>query len=348
MSRLAETAELVAINSVSGMESELATLVAGRLALNPALEITRIGDNVVARTTFGKQRRVIVAGHLDTVPGNPSDALLEGNTLTGLGAVDMKGSIAVMLHLATTHQSSSHDLTWVFYAREEIARDQSGLLEIHRERPDLLQGDIAILGEPTDGDLEAGCQGTLRLEVEITGQRAHTARPFTGVNAIHRLGRVIDAVAGFVPRHVTLDGVDFVEQMQVVFASGGVANNVVPDRATCTINYRVAPDRTLADAEEAIRTFLGSVLSQGDSVRTLDWAPSCPPDLSQPALADLSRVVGTVRAKVGWTDVATFREWGLPAINFGVGDPLLAHRSDEFVTAEQLDDYEAKLRAYLS
>ncbi len=238
---LAATAELVAIPSVSHHEGAIADLVEASLRDVDWLETERVGDNVVARTQLGRDQRLVLAGHLDTVPpaGNAS-LKVEGDTLWGLGASDMKGGLAVMLELATTTPEPSVDCTWCFYAREEIGRVDSGLLELWNGRPDLLAGDAAILGEPTDALVEAGCQGTMRVKISLGGVRAHTARPFTGRNAIHRLGTLLERVSTWAGHTATLDGCDFVEQLQAVAVEGGVAANVVPDASSVTINFRYA------------------------------------------------------------------------------------------------------------
>ena len=348
MSRLAAAYELIAINSVSGAESNIAHFVADRLRLNPRLEVEQIGDNVVARTSGHYARRVIVAGHLDTVPGDASLAKKEKDRVTGLGASDMIGSLAVMMELAQKEVDWASEITWIFYAREEIARKESGLLEIATLRPDLLQGDVAILGEPTGGSVEVGCQGTLRLRVSLRGKRAHIARAFTGINAIHRLGLVLSAVAAYEPRSVDIDGVVYTEQLQAVFVEGGVANNVVPDLATCTLNYRVAPDRTLDQAVASVRELLRGVLGESDEISVLDWGPPAPPTLDHDVIARLVTLTGEKpRAKLGWTDVATFWERGVPATNFGAGDPLLAHQSGEFVTEDELNTFAQTLESVL-
>ena len=349
MSRLDAALEIVLIDSVSRNESALASLVEQRLRSNPHLEVERIGDNVVARTTGRHSARLMVAGHLDTVPGDANEAVIVDNELRGVGACDMKGSIAVMLELAAEKVARSVEVTWLFYAREEIARSESGLLEIAELRPELLRADVAILAEPTGGAVEAGCQGTLRLGVELVGKRAHTARPFTGVNAIHRLASLVSHVASYEPRTVQLDDVTYVEQLQTVSIEGGVAPNVVPDVAHCVLNYRVAPDRSENEALAWIVKYLGALVETGDSVQVLDWAPSAAPELSNDRLAHLVSLTNAQpRGKLGWTDVATFAQLGIPAANFGAGDPLLAHRSDELVTRDELDQFANVLRAWLA
>lgn len=339
---------LVSIDSVSRNESRLAREIEERLRTNASLDVERIGDNVVARTLGHHTTRLLVAGHLDTVPGDVSSAHVVDDRLIGLGACDMKGSLAVMLELALDPTARSVEVTWVFYAREEISRAESGLLEIAQLRPDLLDADAAVLAEPTGGCVEAGCQGTLRVTVELVGERAHTARPFTGRNAVHRMGELIHHVAHYEPRSALVEGITFVEQLQVVAVDGGVATNVVPDRARCTLNHRVAPDRTKDEAVAWLRDYLGGFLEERDSFDVADWAPPAPPALESPRLRALVKLTGrAARAKVGWTDVATLSEFGVAATNFGAGDPLLAHHQDESVTALQLDDFAATLGDWL-
>jgi succinyl-diaminopimelate desuccinylase len=338
---LEATAELVAIPSLSHAEHALADLVEDRLRACSWLETTRLGDNVVARTELGRPQRLVLAGHLDTVtPNHNEEPKVDGDTLWGIGAADMKGGLAVMLDLARATPAPPIDLTWCFYACEEVGRADSGLLDLWQQRPDLLAGDAAILGEPTGALVEAGCQGTMRVRISRRGMRAHTARPFTGRNAVHRLGPLLQTVAAWESREVVLDGCTYAEQLQVVAIEGGVAGNVVPDEASLTVNFRYAPDRHLADAEEYLRQLLGGAAhgeEAGDGW-VVDGADGAPPSLGHPLLAALVEKSGTApRAKVGWTDVAFFWEHGVPAANFGPGDPLLAHHPDEHVTRAQLE-----------
>jgi succinyl-diaminopimelate desuccinylase len=349
VSRLDDAYALVSIPSVSRDEATLAAYVELHLRAAPFLEVERVGDNVIARTTGHHATRVVVAGHLDTIPGDAASAVIVGDELRGVGACDMKGSLAVMLALAVDPTPRSVEVTWVFYAREEISRSQSGLLEIAEIRPELLDGDVAVLCEPTNAVVEAGCQGTLKVGVTLKGRRAHTARPYTGLNAIHRLGGLIDRVSAYRPRTVSLDGVDYVEQLQAVAVEGGVAANVVPDAAVITLNHRVAPDRTKEQAVTWLREYLGDIIEEGDTFDVLDWAPNAPPSLENERLADLVRRTGKAAVgKVGWTDVATFRELDIPATNFGAGDPLLAHRSDEYISLGQLARFEEVFRSWLA
>ncbi|MFZ0251214.1 MAG: succinyl-diaminopimelate desuccinylase [Acidimicrobiales bacterium] len=349
---LAATRDLMAVPSPSWGEAALADHVEDALRGCAWLDLERIGDNVIGRTALGHPQRLVLAGHLDTVPANGNATpRVEGDTVWGVGASDMKGGLAVMLDLATTVRQPAVDVTWCFYAREEIGRADSGLLELWQKRPDLLAGDAAILGEPTAALVEAGCQGTMRVRVTLRGVRAHTARPFTGRNAIHRLALLLQRVADWPGREVVLDGCTYAEQLQAVAIEGGVAANVVPDEARVTLNHRYAPDR---DAEQA-GAFLLELLqgtweqADGDTWEVLDAGDGAPPSLGHPLLGALVEKSGAPpKAKVGWTDVASFWEHGVPAANFGPGDPLLAHHPDERVSAAQLERARAVLAALIT
>ncbi len=339
------TAALVDIPSVSREEGPLVDLLEQELQL-PHLTVDRVGDNLVARTNLGRSRRLILGGHTDTVPpaGN-SAAVIEGDRIFGVGSTDMKGGLAVMLELARTVTEPAVDVTYVFYAREEIAIIHNGLREIEAERPELLEGDVALLGEPTLGAVEAGCQGTMRLRVVMAGERAHTARPWMGTNAIHRLGRVIDLVAGAENRTPMVEGCEYREALQVVDVRGGVAGNVVPDEAEIVVNHRYAPDRSPEEAEAHVRAVLAPALGEHDRVELVDVSPPARPGLNDPLLAALIERNGLeVRAKLGWTDVAFFSERGVPASNFGPGDPTIAHTAGEYLERESLESTFAALR----
>jgi succinyl-diaminopimelate desuccinylase len=336
---LALTAELVAIPSVSWHESVLVDHLKARLEAAPWLEVTRVGDNLVARTRLGRSSRLVLAGHTDTVPVNDNaEAVVTGDRLTGLGSADMKGGLAIMVDLATSVAEPAVDVTYVFYAREEIAAEHSGLGELWEARPDLLSGDAALLGEPTSAAIEAGCQGTMRVQVVLAGERAHTARPWMGRNAIHRLSDLLAVLAHYDERRPVLAGCEFREAMQAVRIDGGVAGNVVPDRVELTINHRFAPDRSVAEAEAHVRTVLGPWLESGDDLTVVDAAPAAAPAVDHPLVAALIERNGLpVRAKLGWTDVAFFASHGVPAANFGPGDSAVAHTRDEYVERGDLE-----------
>jgi succinyl-diaminopimelate desuccinylase len=334
---LALTAELIDVPSESYHEARLADLLEARLGAVPWLRVERVGDNVVARTELGRDRRLLLVGHTDTVPANGNErARIDGDVVWGLGAADMKSGLAVFLDLAERLAEPAVDLTYVFYACEEVTAADSGLEALFAARPDLLAGDAAILGEPTDGVVEAGCQGTMRVEVVLTGKRAHTARPWMGRNAVHRLGWLLAAVEGYQPRRPVLDGCEYREALQAVRVEGGVAGNVVPDRATVVLNHRFAPDRDAAAAEAEVRAWLAPALEDGDTFTVVDVAEGAPPGLANPLLAPLVDAL-EVRAKLGWTDVARFAARGIPAVNLGPGDPTLAHTAEEHVDRAALD-----------
>ncbi len=339
-------AALVDIPSVSHGERAIADHLEGLLAPASWLEVTRVGDNVVARTNLGRSRRLILAGHTDTVPPNGNErARVEDDVLWGLGATDMKGGVAVLAELARSVPEPAVDVSYVFYECEEVDSRYNGIERLFRERPDLLAGDAALLAEPTGSVVEAGCQGTLRAEVTMKGRRAHSARAWTGTNAIHRLAPVLARVAVYRAREVEIDGCHFREGLQAVGVRGGVAGNVVPDTAVLTLNHRFAPDRSLAEAEVEVRTVLGDV----DAFQVVDAAPAAPPSLNHPLLQALLRAAGgSARAKLGWTDVARFAERGLPATNFGPGDPNLAHTADEQVSRDDLETAYRVLRGLLA
>ena len=349
---LALTAELVGIPSVSHHEAALADHVEAVLRGVPWLAVDRVGHNVVARTNLGRSTRLVLAGHLDTVPPNGNEqARIEGDVLWGLGSADMKAGCAVHLDLARTVAEPAVDVSYVFYECEEVEARHNGLRRLLAERPELVEGDAAVLGEPTGAVIEAGCQGTLRLAVTLAGERAHTARPWLGTNAIHRLGPLLDRVAGFEGRSVVLDGCEFLEALSAVRVEGGVAGNVVPDRATVEINHRYAPDRSSDEAVAAVRGLLGPLVdeSRGDSVELLDAADGAAPGLDSPLLARLVASSGAEpRAKLGWTDVAFFSARGIPATNYGPGDPNVAHTAGECVVRSELEAVAAGLRSLLT
>jgi succinyl-diaminopimelate desuccinylase len=336
------TAELVNIPSVSHNEQEIADHVAGLLGPIPHLVTRRIGNNVLARTEWGRGMRLMLAGHFDTVPVNGNDrATIDGDTLGGLGSADMKGGVAVMLSvMATCAEAAGVDLTFIGYVCEEVEQRYSGLLEIEALAPDWLVADAAVLGEPTASIVEAGCQGVLNVEVILAGERAHTARPWMGVNAIHRLGSVLTAVAGYEGRRPVIDGCEYREALQAVSVTGGVANNVVPDSAKVALNHRFAPDRSSDEAFAAVRALVEPSLdrSMGDSIDATSVALAASPGLGHPLLARLAAAAGgEPRAKLGWTDVSFFSHRGVPAVNFGPGEPTLAHTAGERVERGDLE-----------
>lgn len=347
---LAKTAELIDVASVSYNEGAIASLIEEELRAVPGLTVDRVGDNVVARTDLGRPQRVLIGGHSDTVPPNDNAvARIEGDVVWGLGAADMKSALAVMLELAATVAEPEVDVTWLFYAREEVRVADSGLRELFDVRPDLLATDVALLGEPTGGAVEAGCQGSMRAVVTLAGARAHTARPWMGVNAIHRLGSVLQLAEAYEPRTPVIDGCQFRESLQAVAVEGGVAGNVVPDRAEVTLGYRYAPDRSPAEAEDILREMLAPVLGDDDGFEVTEHAPAAPPGLGHPVLQRLIAEHDLeIKSKLGWTDVAFFAERGIPAANFGPGESTLAHTAEERVDRAAVEAYRSVLESLLT
>jgi succinyl-diaminopimelate desuccinylase len=346
---LALTRDLVAIPSESHDEERIVDWLEVELAAVPWLEVHRVGQNLVARTRGSRGTRLLLVGHTDTVPANGNAVpRIEGDDLWGVGATDMKAGLAVMLELARTVSDPAVEVSYIFYAGEEVAAVHNGLGHLFRDRPDLLEGDVALLGEPTDGVIEAGCQGTMRLVATLRGARAHTARPWMGRNAVHRLGPLLQAVASVPERRPVLDGCEFREALQAVAVEGGVAGNVVPDLATVTLNHRFAPDRSPAEAEAFVRSVVEPHLEPGDELEVVDLAPAAPPSLDHPVLrALIDRNQLPVRSKLGWTDVARFAEHGIPAANFGPGDATLAHTADERVARAPVERCYAALHDLL-
>ena len=353
------TAALMDINSVSGNEQQLADAVEAALLKVPQLTVVRDGDAIIARTELGLDERVILAGHLDTVPlpvtegakgtvpstwesGIPGEGIVYGR-----GATDMKGGVAVQLALAAGlfdgGAQPRRDVTFVFYDHEEVEAVKSGLGRLVRNHGDLLQGSFAILLEPTDGNVEGGCNGTSRFEATTLGEAAHSARAWMGSNAIHAAAPILARLAAYEPRTINVDGLDYRESLNAVKINGGTAGNVIPDRCVVEINYRFAPDKTPDQAEAHVRELLKGF----DVVRT-DAAAGARPGLQHPAAASFVAAVGAEpKPKYGWTDVARFSELGIPAVNFGPGDALLAHKDNEHVHADAIRKCLAALKSWL-
>ncbi len=339
------TAALVDIASESFHEQEIVAVLETELRACGHLTVHRIGDNLVARTNLGRGRRLVLGGHTDTVPANGNaGARIDGERMYGVGSTDMKGGVATMVELARAVTEPAIDITYVLYAREEVAAIHNGLREIEAERPDLLEGDVALLGEPTHGALEAGCQGTLRVEVTLRGARAHTARPWMGRNAIHRLGDLLAVIDGYDARRPIVEGCEYREALQAVHVEGGVVGNVVPDSAMVRLNHRFAPDRSADEALAHVRDLVASVMEEDDTFEVTDLSPAARPGLGDPLINALVERNGLqVRAKLGWTDVAFFAARGVPASNFGPGDPTIAHTQGEYLEHQWLIDTHAAL-----
>ena len=357
------TADLVNFPSESRHEQLLADAIATELAKVPALELLRDGNTLVARTNLGRAERVVIAGHIDTVPSSGNDTAVlvaPGGTapvadvdgslvaseerLYGLGSCDMKSGLAVLLHLAATLEAPNRDITFIAYDCEEIEAEFNGLKRVADQHPDWLEGDFAVLMEPSNAVVEGGCQGTMRIEVRLSGRRAHTARAWMGTNAIHASREILERLEKYEPRRVLIDGLEYREGLQAVAISGGVAGNVVPDACVVTINHRFAPDRDSKAAEAHLREVFA-----GFDITVIDRVDGALPGLDRPAAkAFVEAVGGTPTPKFGWTDVARFSSLGTPAVNFGPASPMLAHAPNEFVPTEQIRSVESALRTWLT
>lgn len=337
------------IPSVSDDERRLADAIQEAIEPLPHLDFHRDGDTIVARTDRGRAQRVVIAGHIDTVPINANvptlDFLLDGEPyIRGRGTVDMKSGVAVQLKLAAELVDPTVDITWIWYDHEEVAAERSGLTRLAANRPDLFAGDFAILGEPTNGLVEGGCNGTLRAVVRTHGRRAHSARAWIGENAIHAAAPILDILAAYRPETIAVDGLEYREGLNAVKISGGVAGNVIPDLCEVEVNFRFAPSRSEEDAVAHVRSVF-----DGYEVEITDLSGGARPGLDAPLAQEFLRAVGgEPQPKYGWTDVARFSKLGVPAVNYGPGDPLLAHHDEERVAVSQIEEVERGLRAWLT
>ncbi|MBB2957071.1 succinyl-diaminopimelate desuccinylase [Pseudoclavibacter helvolus] len=355
------TRMLCDIPSVSGDEARIADAIEAALAPFAHLQVLRLGNTIVARTSLGRAQRVAIAGHIDTVPINENlptrievlsqeqaDADVPGTPpgeyLWGRGTVDMKAGVAVQLRLAAELTEPAVDLTWIWYDNEEVASDLNGLGRLADARPDLLTADFAILGEPTKGEVEGGCNGTIRVDIRTRGKRAHSARAWVGENAIHKAAPILARLAEFTPATVPVEGLDYREGLNAVRISGGVAGNVIPDECVVHVNYRFAPDKSLDEAEAKLREWFGDF-----ELDFVDRSPAARPGLDAPLAQGFLEAVGAeAKPKYGWTDVARFSALGIPAVNYGPGDPLKAHADDERVLLTEITRVEEGLRTWLT
>ncbi|WP_072313895.1 succinyl-diaminopimelate desuccinylase [Agrococcus sp. Marseille-P2731] len=343
------TRQLCDIDSVSDNEGPLADAIEAVARAAAHLEVTRVGDTVVARTQLGRPRRVVLAGHIDTVPINgnvPTHPLVvDGEEhIWGRGTVDMKAGVAVQLKLAVELVEPNVDVTWIWYDHEEVGEEHNGLRRLAATHPELMHADFAILGEPSNGAIEGGCNGTMRAEIRTRGVRAHSARSWVGHNAIHDAAEVLQVLQDYRPREIEVEGLRFREGLNAVMISGGVATNVIPDECVVQVNYRFAPSRSVEEATAHVVD-----LFDGFDVRVVDAAPGARPGLDAPLAKEFIDAVGAEpQAKYGWTDVARFSALGIPAVNFGPGDPSKAHADDESVPVAQIVATEESLRTWLT
>ena len=343
------TESLCNIESVSLNEAALADAIEAELAKLDHLEVVRDGNSLVARTNLGRDERIVLAGHIDTVPLTSEPANLPvkrvNGKLWGRGTTDMKGGVAVQLKLAHDLVAPNRDITFVFYEGEEIEDQYNGLGRIARTRPDLLEGAaFAVLLEPTNGGIEGGCKGTLRVHVRTKGLAAHSARPWKGDNAIHKAADILNRLREYEPQTVNVDGLDYHEGLNAVNISGGIAGNVIPDACTVTVNYRFAPDKSADEALAYVTAFFDGFVLECD-----DLAGGARPGLDRPAAKAFVEALDLpVVAKEGWTDVARFSAVGVPAVNFGPGDPNVAHMDDEWCPEDQIVDALEALTGWLA
>ncbi|WP_282848079.1 succinyl-diaminopimelate desuccinylase [Microbacterium oxydans] len=337
------------IPSVSGDEKTLADAIEAAVTPLGHLQVFRHGNTVVARTDLGRAQRVAIAGHIDTVPINANlptrDIEIDGVPyLWGRGTVDMKAGTAVQLRLAAELVDPAIDITWMWYDNEEVEASKNGLGLLAAVRPDLFEADFAILGEPSNGEVEGGCNGTMRAIVRTSGVRAHSARAWIGENAIHRAAPILTRLAEYRAREVPVEGLLYRESLSAVRIAGGVAGNVIPDACEVEVNYRFAPSKSAAEAETHLRGVLA-----GFDVEITDAAEGARPGLDAEIAKQFVAAVGAEpRPKYGWTDVARFSALGIPAVNYGPGDPHLAHHDEERVPLAQIDAVERGLRAWLT
>jgi succinyl-diaminopimelate desuccinylase len=343
------TRQICDIESVSGNETELADAIQAALSAYAHLEVLRDGDAVVARTNLGRASRVVIAGHIDTVPvaDNLPVKFLpmeREQVLWGRGTVDMKAGVAVQLKLAATVAEPNTDVTWIFYDHEEVEASKNGLGRLARNHPELLNASFAVLCEPTGAQVEGGCNGTMRIEIKTHGVKAHSARPWMGKNAIHATAEILTILANHKTDEVEVDGLVYRESLNAVLISGGIATNVIPDAATITVNYRFAPSKSVAQAEAHLREIFA-----GFDLTVTDSAAGARPGLDRPEAIRFVEATGTTaKPKYGWTDVARFSDLGVPAVNYGPGDPSKAHADDENVPVSQIYACESGLRSWLT
>jgi succinyl-diaminopimelate desuccinylase len=343
------TRQLCDIESVSGNETGLADQIVAALTGLDHLELTRDGDTIVARTNLGRAQRVVIAGHIDTVPLNDNlptryETIDGVEFLWGRGTVDMKAGVAVQLKLAAELVAPSVDITWMWYDHEEVSAELNGLARLAANHPEFFTGDFAILGEPTRSEVEGGCNGNLRVELRHFGTRSHSARSWVGHNAIHDAAPILATLAAYQPENIEVDGLVYREGLNAVGITGGIAGNIIPDEVMVHVNYRFAPSRSGDQAIQHLRE-----LFPDSELTVVDLAEGARPGLTAPlAQHFLAAVGGEAHPKYGWTDVARFSAMGIPAVNYGPGDPLKAHADDERVALTEITACERGLRAWLT
>ncbi|HVR33556.1 MAG TPA: succinyl-diaminopimelate desuccinylase [Acidimicrobiia bacterium] len=345
MTSLVETAAwLVDIPSVTGDETAIVEAVAGRLE---GMDEHRIGRSlVVGRPTGGPM--ILLVGHLDTVPyqGQGPATIVDGK-LHGLGAADMKGGLAVIIHLLEDRDvvAGPYSVVGIFYDGEEGPADGNGLGPLLDGTGWLTDAEFAVVLEPSDGQIQVGCNGSINAAVTFSGRSSHSARPWWGENAVTKAGEWLAEMHLREPEPHFIDGLEYREVMSVTMAAGGIARNVIPDRFELNLNYRFSPDRSVDDAIAVVH----QAATGADSVDIVDVAPAGPVSVSHPFVGRLAAAAGAeLAAKQGWTDVARLGEYGIPAVNFGPGQASEAHQRDEYVAMSQIEETFTALRRALT
>jgi succinyl-diaminopimelate desuccinylase len=333
----ARTLELVNIPSESRNEAAIAAYV------REAVGSPRWDEDDTL--WYGERPRIVLAGHFDTVPAQGNiPGSIENGAVVGLGASDMKGGVAVMIELARD-LGDVGDLGFLFFPREELPASESPLPRFFDSVPDVHHAELVILLEPTDCTIQAGCLGNLNARIVFHGVSGHSARPWTAENAIEKALDGLRAYAGIEPRPVEIGGLTFTEVATVTQIEGGIATNVVPDRAVANVNFRYAPDRSPSSAE----AYLRSLLPEG---ATFEHAGDSPPArvVTDSPLVQRLRAAGdlALEPKQAWTNVADFTSRGIDAVNFGPGATRYAHRRDERVEIAALERAYEALRAFVA
>jgi succinyl-diaminopimelate desuccinylase len=330
---------------VTGAEKELCDDLAARISTSPGWETERISNNLAVRRSEPdpSRQRIVLAGHLDTVP-EPEGGIevrVDGDRVYGRGASDMKAGDALMLALleGVAWEEARFEPAFVFYEREEGPYAENGLEAVFAGCPWVLDAGLALVPEPTSAALEVGCVGTSQVEVTFSGRSAHAARPWQGENALTKAGEFLTALHERQAEKVVVEGLPFYEVLTPTVARGGRANNVVPDSFVVNVNYRFAPGKELED----VRRLFGELAGDSATYEVVDFAPSGPVNLDNPLLQELIETGLEVRPKQAWTDVARFSERGVAAANFGPGLPSQAHQEAEYAELALLEECYARL-----
>lgn len=345
--------QLLAIPSLTGQEERIADVTEALcIKLVGAQNVVRVGHTVMASLLVNPAyQTIILAGHLDTVNStNHFHGQELSGKLYGLGASDMKGGDAVILALLEhfTAHTPRFNLRCIFYDREEGPYLENGLGPFMEQYGSELQtAQMAICLEPTNNRVQIGCLGTLHALVVFNGVRAHSARPWLGVNAIHRANQILTALTLRNPTDYHFGELCYREVLSATTAEFSGARNIVPDRFALNLNYRFAPGKSTEQACQELETF---ALAHGaDEVIFTDVSPSGNVALDNPAIQQLIALSqAAAEAKQAWTDVARFAVLGIDAVNFGPGLPEMAHKENEYIELDALERNYAVLVDFLA